>query len=142
MSPVGDWVSDCVSATASARRRSGSASDGETQSDATSRARNAATSPRVRAGARDVVTLLHPSGRARLQFPRAVVEGSSLNASQSLFSVTSIACALIAAAILVTYLVLRPPLTGHTKLWLLLGLGVFPIGAAASGNIQGYQTTE
>lgn len=60
----------------------------------------------------------------------------------SLFSVTALACALVAVAILLVYLVRRPPLTGHTKLWLLLGLGIFPIGAAASGNIQGFQTSE
>jgi nitrate/TMAO reductase-like tetraheme cytochrome c subunit len=65
-----------------------------------------------------------------------------LNESPSLLSVTSLTCAFVAGAILVIYLVLRPPLTGHTKVWLLLGLGIFPIGAAASGNIQGYQTTE
>jgi nitrate/TMAO reductase-like tetraheme cytochrome c subunit len=61
---------------------------------------------------------------------------------QSLFSITALACALVAVAILLVYLVRRPPLTGHTKLWLLLGLGVFPIGAAAAGNIQGFQTSE
>jgi cytochrome c-type protein NapC len=65
-----------------------------------------------------------------------------LNGHLSIFSDTSLGCAFIAVAILVVYLVRRPPLGGHTKLWLLLGLGVFPIGAAASGNIQGYQTTE
>jgi hypothetical protein len=43
---------------------------------------------------------------------------------------------------LVAYLVLRPPLSGHIKVWLLLGLGVFPIGAALSGNIQGYETSK
>lgn len=29
----------------------------------------------------------------------------------------------------------------HTKLWLFLGLGVFPIGAAGAANIQGYEAT-
>jgi NapC/NirT cytochrome c family protein len=51
-------------------------------------------------------------------------------------------CAGGAIAILVGYLVLRPPLNHAVKLWLLLGLGVLPIGAAAAGNIQGFETTE
>jgi nitrate/TMAO reductase-like tetraheme cytochrome c subunit len=57
-------------------------------------------------------------------------------------ALASLACAVFAAAILVGYLVLRPPLNGQTKVWLFLGLGVFPIGAAVSGNIQGYETTK
>ena len=65
-----------------------------------------------------------------------------MNANMSLFSITALACGAVAAAILVGYLVRRPPLSGVTKVWLLLGLGVFPIGAAASGNIQGYETTK
>jgi NapC/NirT cytochrome c family, N-terminal region len=65
-----------------------------------------------------------------------------LNANSSPFTLVALACAAIAAAILVVYLARRPPLTGHTKVWLLLGLGVFPIGAALAGNVQGYQTTE
>jgi nitrate/TMAO reductase-like tetraheme cytochrome c subunit len=54
----------------------------------------------------------------------------------------SLVCALIAASILVGYLGFRPPLHGVTKLWLLLGLGVFPIGSALAGNIEGYETTK
>jgi cytochrome c-type protein NapC len=57
-------------------------------------------------------------------------------------ALTSLACAVLAAAILVGYLALRPPLTSHTKVWLLLGLGVFPIAAALSGNLHGYETTK
>jgi hypothetical protein len=63
-------------------------------------------------------------------------------ASLSPFSVFSLACTALAAGILLTYLARRPPLTGPTKVWLLLGLGVFPVGAALSGNIQGYETTK
>jgi len=48
----------------------------------------------------------------------------------------------LAAIILVSFLIRRPPLVGTTKLWLLLGLGVFPLGAAAAGNIEGYQATK
>jgi cytochrome c-type protein NapC len=65
-----------------------------------------------------------------------------LIASLSPFSVFALACAALAAVILVTYLVKRPLLTGSTKGWLFFGLGVFPIGAAMSGNIQGYETTK
>jgi nitrate/TMAO reductase-like tetraheme cytochrome c subunit len=54
----------------------------------------------------------------------------------------AIVCAIIAAAILVTYLVRQPPLAGATKVWLLLGLGVFPIGVAAAGNVQGFEATK
>ena len=57
-------------------------------------------------------------------------------------AVVSLACALGAAIILVGYLTRRPPLTGMMKIWLLLGLGVLPIGSAASGNIVGYEATK
>lgn len=59
-----------------------------------------------------------------------------------LLTLASLGCAVFAAVILVGYLVFRPPLTGHVKGWLLLGLGVFPIGAAMSGNVQGYEATK
>jgi hypothetical protein len=65
-----------------------------------------------------------------------------LNPNVSVFALVALVCAAAAAAILVVYLVKRPPTTGHVKVWLLLGLGVFPIGAALSGNVEGYQTTE
>jgi hypothetical protein len=51
-------------------------------------------------------------------------------------------CAALSAMILVAYLVLRPPLVRATKLALLLGLGVFPIGAAFAGNVQGFEATK
>jgi cytochrome c-type protein NapC len=57
----------------------------------------------------------------------------------TLFAIVS---ASLAAVILVAFLVLRPPLDRTAKLWLLLGLGVFPIGAAAATNVQGYQATQ
>src|SRR5579864_562507 len=37
---------------------------------------------------------------------------------------------------------LRPPLVRATKLWLLLGLGVLPIGVAFAGNYQGFEATK
>ncbi len=54
----------------------------------------------------------------------------------------AIVCAAIAATILVVYLVFRPRLGGATKLWLLLGLGVFPILTAGAGNLQGFEATK
>ncbi len=50
--------------------------------------------------------------------------------------------AALSAIILVAYLVFRPPLVRATKLWLLLGIGVFPIGAAFAGNVQGFEATK
>ncbi len=57
-------------------------------------------------------------------------------------AVLEIACAALSAVIVSTYLVFRPPLIRATKLWLLLGLGVFPIGAAFAGNVQGFEATK
>ncbi len=54
----------------------------------------------------------------------------------------AIVCAMASASILVVYLLRRPKLTHATKIWLLLGLGVFPIGVAAAGNVEGFETTE
>ncbi|MEO7110484.1 MAG: NapC/NirT family cytochrome c [Polyangiaceae bacterium] len=51
-------------------------------------------------------------------------------------------CAAISAAILVSYLVFRPKLGPGTKIWLLLGVGVFPIGLAGAGNIQDFEATK
>jgi hypothetical protein len=57
-------------------------------------------------------------------------------------TLVALACGSLAALILVTYLFWRPALTGAVKVWLLLGLGVFPIGLAATGNVQGYERTK
>jgi nitrate/TMAO reductase-like tetraheme cytochrome c subunit len=54
----------------------------------------------------------------------------------------ALVCAVLSVGILSFYLVRRPPLTPATKIGLLLGLGVFPIGVAAAGNVEGFQTTE
>jgi cytochrome c-type protein NapC len=64
-----------------------------------------------------------------------------MTASQPLALLT-ITCAILAAAIIAWYLVRQPPLVGTTKVWLLLGLGVFPLGVAAAGNIQGFEATK
>ena len=50
-------------------------------------------------------------------------------------------CAAIAAGLLIYYLVRRPPLTTGTKLVLLMGLGIFPIMSAMSGNVVGYEAS-
>lgn len=54
----------------------------------------------------------------------------------------ALVCAALSAGILLFYLVRRPPLTLATKIALFLGLGVFPIGVAAAGNVEGFQATE
>ena len=60
----------------------------------------------------------------------------------SVLSTLALACAAISALILIGYLVMRPKLGHATKVWLALGLGVFPIGAAAAGNVQGFEATK
>jgi cytochrome c-type protein NapC len=60
----------------------------------------------------------------------------------SFVALFALAAAVLAAAILVGYLVKRPALTGTVKLWLLLGLGVFPITAAMAGNVEGYEVSK
>jgi nitrate/TMAO reductase-like tetraheme cytochrome c subunit len=62
--------------------------------------------------------------------------------TSSPLAVLELACAALSAILLVAYLVLRPPLVRATKLWLLFGLGVFPIGAAFAGNVQGFEATK
>jgi hypothetical protein len=54
----------------------------------------------------------------------------------------ALVCAGFSVVILIAYLVLRPALTYAIKIALLLGLGVFPIGVAIAGNIEGFQATE
>ncbi len=61
----------------------------------------------------------------------------------NLLSVAAVLCAAGAAAILIVYLVRRPPLDHKwTRLWLLMGLGVLPIASATSANVQGYKATQ
>ena len=57
-------------------------------------------------------------------------------------AVVELVCAALSAVILVGYLVVRPPLVRATKLALLLGLGIFPIGAAFAGNVHGFEETK
>lgn len=52
------------------------------------------------------------------------------------------ASAVVAATIMVLYLVYRPPLDAKVKALLLLGIGVLPILTAMVGNMEGLQATE
>jgi cytochrome c-type protein NapC len=57
-------------------------------------------------------------------------------------AVFALACTGVSALIILGYLVRRPGLNHATRLWLLLGLGVFPLGAAGAGNVQGFEATK
>ena len=57
-------------------------------------------------------------------------------------AIIALCLAALSGTILATYLVKRPPLVRVTKLWLLLGLGILPIGAAFAGNVQGFEATK
>ncbi len=74
-------------------------------------------------------------GRSSNAFSVSAVE----QATWLRFAVLSASAA--AAAILVWYLVQRPPLDLRVKLWLLLGLGVFPALAAATSTVAGMEAT-
>jgi nitrate/TMAO reductase-like tetraheme cytochrome c subunit len=54
----------------------------------------------------------------------------------------AIGCAAMAAVILLWYLVRRPSLSPTTKLLLLLGLGVLPLGTAGTGNVIGFEASK
>ena len=54
----------------------------------------------------------------------------------------SIVCAVLAALILVWFLARKPALNGTVKFLLLLGIGVLPIGSAATGNLAGFEYTK
>lgn len=57
-------------------------------------------------------------------------------------AVIALGCAVLSAIIQLAYLIVRPPLVRATKVWLLLGLGILPIGAAFAGNVQGFEATK
>lgn len=56
----------------------------------------------------------------------------------ALFALGSAACA---AGILVWFLIRKPGLGRGTKIAMLFGIGIFPISAAFTGNLAGYQRT-
>jgi cytochrome c-type protein NapC len=54
----------------------------------------------------------------------------------------SVGSALLAAVILLLHLVRRPRFVRSTKLWLLMGLGVFPITSAFTANVSGFEAMQ
>lgn len=58
------------------------------------------------------------------------------------FTLAALVCVGLACTILTWFIIRRPPLDRYTKIWLLFGLGVFPIGAAGAANVEGYQATQ
>jgi cytochrome c-type protein NapC len=54
----------------------------------------------------------------------------------------ALACAVVAASIMIYYLIKRPPLDAAGKSVMLLGLGVLPIMVAMIGNLEGFAATE
>ncbi len=51
----------------------------------------------------------------------------------------TLGCAALAATIIVWFLARRPPLLRTTKIALLFGIGVLPIGSAVLGNYHGFE---
>jgi len=60
---------------------------------------------------------------------------------EQLLKATALIASVIAIIILVWFLVRRPPLGRFTKVLLLFGLGVMPLGVALTGNIAGFEYT-
>jgi cytochrome c-type protein NapC len=58
------------------------------------------------------------------------------------YTVFALGCAGLAAALLLWYLIARPRLGRATKIVLLLGIGVLPLGTAANGNVAGFNATK
>jgi cytochrome c-type protein NapC len=65
----------------------------------------------------------------------------AIDSVEQLLKLTALVAASIAILILVWYLVRRPPLGRFTKVMLLFGLGVMPLGVALTGNIAGFEYT-
>lgn len=55
--------------------------------------------------------------------------------------IVTLVCIAAAAAILITYLIRKPPLSVGVQLWLFLGLGVLPASAATASTITGMKAT-
>jgi cytochrome c-type protein NapC len=56
--------------------------------------------------------------------------------------IAALALATIAAAMLIGYLVRRPPLSPAVRLWLLAAVGIFPVGAVLTGNVSGLEVSK
>ena len=65
-----------------------------------------------------------------------------MHAALPVSGLLALACSALASVILLIYLVRRPPLTLGVKLWLLFGLGLFPIGTAVTGNVAGMEASK
>jgi nitrate/TMAO reductase-like tetraheme cytochrome c subunit len=59
----------------------------------------------------------------------------------AVLGIVALVCVALAAAILIAFLVRKPPLTLVVKGWLFLGLGVFPALAAAASTVTGMEKT-
>jgi cytochrome c-type protein NapC len=59
-----------------------------------------------------------------------------------ILTASAISCAVVSAALLSWFLLKKPQLTGQVKVLLLLGFGVFPIGAATTGNLASFEHTK
>lgn len=64
-----------------------------------------------------------------------------IHSVEQLLKLTALVAAVISILILLWYLVRRPPLGRVTKVLLLFGLGVMPLGVALTGNIAGFEYT-
>lgn len=60
----------------------------------------------------------------------------------NILQLATLACAGLAAILLLGYLIRRPPLTSTSKMLLLLCLGVLPLGAGLGANVAGYKATQ
>lgn len=65
-----------------------------------------------------------------------------IHSLQQLFALTAVVAAILAAIILIWYLVRQPPLSKAIKVWLLAGLGALPILVALTGNVAAYEQTK
>jgi cytochrome c-type protein NapC len=65
-----------------------------------------------------------------------------MNLHSSPLALIAVICAVLSAVIIVGYLILHPEPTQATRAWLFFGLGVFPLGTAFAGNIQGFEATK
>lgn len=67
---------------------------------------------------------------------------SSLASMHPAMVIGALLCAVIAACILLWYLVRRPPMNWGTRFALLAGLGIFPLGTSMLGNVANYMHTQ
>lgn len=79
-------------------------------------------------------------GRFRLQSGPILDHGFGVHVSP--LSWIALTCALVAAGIMIYYLVRRPMLDGRGMALMVLGVGVLPIMVALIGNMKGLEATE